>query len=98
MLLRWSCSTQFLKSFAILIAKKFMNRSILPYVSKMQIFIEIDNKEKKMQFNGTVSQLLQKLQINSETVLVARNNTLVTEDDTLSDTDEIKLLSVISGG
>lgn len=64
----------------------------------MHVFIEADSKNKKINFNGTVSQLLQQLKINSETVIVAKNNELVTEDETLADSDEVKLLSVISGG
>lgn len=64
----------------------------------MKIFIESENKNKSIKFEGNVSQLLQKLKISSETVIVSRNNELITEEETLSNTDEIKLLSVISGG
>jgi len=64
----------------------------------MEIFIEIDNKTKKMKFNGTVSELLKNLKVNSETVIVAKNDELVTEEEKLTDKDEVKLLSVISGG
>ncbi len=64
----------------------------------MNVFIERDSSTKKLKFSGTVSQLLQKLELNPTAVLVARNNALVTEDDSLNDKDEIKILSVISGG
>ena len=64
----------------------------------MNVFIERDSSTKKLKFSGTVSQLLQKLELNLTAVLVARNNALVTEDDSLNDKDEIKILSVISGG
>lgn len=64
----------------------------------MKVFIERENKNKQIKFNGTVSQLLHQLKLNSSTVLVAKNNTLVTEGDKLSDNDEVKILSVISGG
>ena len=64
----------------------------------MQVFIERDRITKKLKFSGTVLQLLQKLELNPAAVLVARNNALVTEDDNLNDKDEIKILSVISGG
>ncbi len=53
---------------------------------------------RKLKFSGTVSQLLQKLKLNPATVLVVRNSTLVTESDKLKDADEVKILSVISGG
>lgn len=64
----------------------------------MQIFIERENRKEKLKFNGKVSQLLQQLRLNPATVLVARNNSLVTEEDTLNDKDKVKILSVISGG
>ncbi|MBI2549550.1 MoaD/ThiS family protein [Candidatus Woesearchaeota archaeon] len=64
----------------------------------MEIFIERENARKKLKFSGKVSTLLKKLKLNPAAVLVAKNNGLVTEDDTLSDKDEVKILSVISGG
>ena len=64
----------------------------------MKLFIERENLNKNMKFNGKVSRLLEKLKLNPSAVLVARNNSLVTEDDELKDKDEVKILSVISGG
>lgn len=64
----------------------------------MNIYIEKKNKTISMKFKGSVKELLQKLKINPETVLVARNNELVTEDTILNNSDNIKILSVISGG
>ncbi len=64
----------------------------------MELFIERTNVKRKLAFNGTVSQLLVKLNINASAVLVAKNNVLVTESDKLKDSDSIKILSVISGG
>ncbi|HLD97675.1 MAG TPA: MoaD/ThiS family protein [Candidatus Nanoarchaeia archaeon] len=64
----------------------------------MNIFIERENSARKLRFSGTVLQLLQKLKLNPAAVLVVRNNELVAEDDGLSDKDDIKILSVISGG
>lgn len=64
----------------------------------MKVFIERENSTKQLKFKGTVSKLLKQLKLNPAAVLVAKNDVLVTEDDTLSDKDEIKILSVISGG
>ena len=64
----------------------------------MQVFIESENRTKSLKFEGRVSELLKKLEINSETVLVSVNDELVTEEDDLKDEDDVKLLSVISGG
>ncbi|MBI2580317.1 MoaD/ThiS family protein [Candidatus Woesearchaeota archaeon] len=64
----------------------------------MEIFIERENIRKQLKFSGKVSRLLHQLKLNPAAVLVAKNNNLVTEQDELSDKDEVKILSVISGG
>ena len=45
-----------------------------------------------------VSKLLEHLGINPETVLVIRNDTLVTHDDRLDEPDTVEIRPVISGG
>ena len=42
--------------------------------------------------------LLKKMEINPVTVIVSRNNDVVLEDEKLKDKDDIKIISVISGG
>lgn len=64
----------------------------------MEIFIERTKTTKKLVFKGTVQTLLKKLGLNPGTVLVTRNNVLLTEADTVKNTDNLKILSVISGG
>ena len=64
----------------------------------MKIHIERENRKEEMKFNGTVTELLALLKLNPETVLVARNSELVADDEKLSDKDEVRILSVISGG
>jgi sulfur carrier protein ThiS len=64
----------------------------------MKVFIEPHNKEVDIEFNGSVKSLLQKLKINPETVLVTKNNKLLIEADKVKNKDNIKILSVISGG
>ncbi|MBI3052191.1 MoaD/ThiS family protein [Candidatus Woesearchaeota archaeon] len=51
-----------------------------------------------MKFKGTVAELLEQLKINKGTVLVTRDNELLTSDEKVEDADEIRILSVISGG
>lgn len=63
----------------------------------MKVFIEKDNKTKEIRAK-TVGELLEKLRINPVTVLTVVNDELVTEDKKLSDKDEVKVLTVISGG
>ncbi|MEK6940894.1 MAG: MoaD/ThiS family protein [Nanoarchaeota archaeon] len=45
-----------------------------------------------------LTELLKKTEVNPETVLIALNGVLVTKNAIIKDGDEIKLLSVISGG
>jgi sulfur carrier protein len=46
----------------------------------------------------SVSALLARLELNPESVLVIRGDTLVTRDARLTDTDVIEIRPVISGG
>ncbi|MFW6138339.1 MAG: MoaD/ThiS family protein [Spirochaetota bacterium] len=46
----------------------------------------------------TVKRILEELNINPETVMVARNGELVTKDETINPEDSIKIVPVISGG
>jgi sulfur carrier protein ThiS len=64
----------------------------------MRIFIEKTNETKEFTFAGTGKDLLTTLNINPETILLVKNNTIVTEDESFEDKDDVKLLSVISGG
>lgn len=67
---------------------------------KINVSIDRENKNAKLELanNAVVSDLLNQLKINPVTVIVSRNNELVLEDEKLNDNDEIKILSVISGG
>jgi sulfur carrier protein ThiS len=64
----------------------------------MNIFIEKEKNNIIIKFNGSVKKLLKSLDINPEVVLVVRNNALLADNDSLSDKDDIKILSVVSGG
>jgi len=67
---------------------------------QINVFIDKENKNDKieLQENSIVKDLLIKLDINPVTVIVSRNNELVLEEEKLKEKDEIKILSVISGG
>jgi thiamine biosynthesis protein ThiS len=64
----------------------------------MELFMEKTGENKKMKFSGSVASLLAKLKQDTESVIVVKNNTVVTEDEEISETDKVKILSVISGG
>jgi len=65
----------------------------------IKIFNEKDRTNTTIDFNkSTVNDLLNQLNINPETVLVTRNNEVLTEDETLENNNTIEILSVVSGG
>ena len=81
----------------------FINKRI--FLSAMEkirvsVFVDRENKNARLELDSSssVSDMLKKLRINPVTVIVSRNSELVLEDEKLNDNDEIKILSVISGG
>lgn len=64
----------------------------------MEIFIESTKETKHIKFSGKINELLKSLNIVAEEVVVIKNNRIVTEFDNVSDSDSLKLLSVVSGG
>ncbi|MBS3146759.1 MoaD/ThiS family protein [Candidatus Woesearchaeota archaeon] len=67
---------------------------------KISVFIEKSNEKQivELKSNSKVVDLLKTLNINPTTVLIARDSNIITEDVLLKDKDNIKILSVISGG
>ena len=63
----------------------------------VKVFIERKNRTEELNAE-TVIELLKKLNINPETVLITRDNDLLNLNDKLQKKDNIKLLNVISGG
>lgn len=65
----------------------------------IKVFIERYSETKVIDRDvKNISELLKELNFNPETVVTARNNELVTLDAKLKDGDEVRILSVISGG
>ena len=68
----------------------------------MKIYIEKDDRsediklKKSEKINGKT--LLEKLKINLSSVILIRNNEVVLEDEIFEDKDDVKILSVVSGG
>lgn len=67
---------------------------------KVRVFIDRENRNATLELgnDAVVEDLFKKLNINPVTVIVSRNNELILEDEKLKNNDEIKILSVISGG
>ena len=63
----------------------------------MKVFIE-RTKEIKELSASSISDLLKQLELSIEEVLITRNGKLITQDTSISEDDELKILSVISGG
>ncbi|MBS3172115.1 MoaD/ThiS family protein [Candidatus Woesearchaeota archaeon] len=64
---------------------------------KIKIFID-KTKETKIIESDNIKGIAKKLNLNLEEFIIVRNNELVSETVKLKDKDEIKFLSVISGG
>ena len=64
----------------------------------MKVLLRHPRREKEIHGPSTVKQLLQKMSILPESVLVIRGNELLLSSDQLEDDDEIELRPVISGG
>ena len=67
---------------------------------KLKVFYDRENSEKAIELdnNPTVEDLLKKMGINPVTVIVSKNNDIILEDEKLNEKDDIKIISVISGG
>lgn len=64
----------------------------------MKVFVEKEGRSEQIEFSGTARELCRTLAVNSETVLIVRDGTLITEDDEVDGAERVELLSVISGG
>jgi len=64
------------------------------------VLVRLRNPSREVEVPGPalVSVLLERLDINRESVLVVRNGELVPGDQRLEDTDEVEIRPVISGG
>ena len=67
---------------------------------QINVFFDRENREKtiELDINSSVRDLLSKMSINPVTVIVSKDNNIITEDEKINDKDKIKLISVISGG
>lgn len=64
----------------------------------MQVLLRNPKRTIEVEGPVRVSALLTRLDINRESVLVIRNDTLVPGDEVLADSDAVEIRPVISGG
>jgi sulfur carrier protein len=69
-------------------------------VAWTDVKVVLRNPRREVEVNGplTVSALLERLDVNPESVLVIRGDTLVTRDARLTETDTVEIRPVTSGG
>jgi sulfur carrier protein ThiS len=66
----------------------------------MKFFIEKENVTKEIRLNKeiTIKEFLKTQNIAVESVIVQKNKQISLEDTLICDTDELRILSVVSGG
>jgi sulfur carrier protein len=64
----------------------------------VKVLLRNPRRELEMDAPRTVEQLLGRLDVVPESVLVIRNDTLVTRDERLTDDDVVEIRPVVSGG
>jgi len=66
----------------------------------MEIFLEKENKiiTKALDSPIKIIELLNELKINKESIIIVKNNNIALEDEIINNEDNIKILSVVSGG
>jgi sulfur carrier protein ThiS len=64
----------------------------------MKVYIEKDDEYKELFFKGTVLELLRHVKVNPSAVFVVRNGKAVSNEDILTNQDNIKILEVFMGG
>jgi len=66
---------------------------------KLKVYLEREEKSKIVELNNaTVKNLLEKLGINSVTVIVVKNGEVCVEDAKLNAKDKVKIISIVSSG
>src|SRR3989338_5056621 len=78
----------------------FKKPSFFLSIMQVTVFFDRENREKTIEIskNSSVKDLLADMKINPVTVIVSRDNSIITEDEKVNDKDKIRLFSVISGG
>ena len=64
----------------------------------MQIYLEHEDETISMDYEGTILDLLKKLKINKNVVVVDVNGKIAEHEDTITNKDKIKILDVVTGG
>ena len=71
---------------------------IWEYDARMRVLLQHPKRETEIKGPKTVGQLLKRLNLLPEAVLVLRGDELITEDEALKEEDTVEIRPVISGG
>ena len=63
----------------------------------VKVFIEKENRKTSVKAKD-IEELMKRFNINKEEVIIVKNNELTPRNEKLKDSDEVKFLSVVSGG
>jgi sulfur carrier protein ThiS len=72
--------------------------SIVSLFGERMKYIINNSKKKTMKFKGKAKQLLEKLGISEQIVIIKRNGEIITELDDINDNDMVEIQKVILGG
>lgn len=66
----------------------------------MEIFLEKENKNINVELEqkSSITNVLKKLDISVESVIILKNDEVTIEEDFVENKDKLKILSVVSGG
>lgn len=67
-------------------------------IMEVTVIYEKTEHKKEIQQNTTIKEVLNSMDISSETVVVKRNNEIVMDEENLQDEDVIEVIRVIYGG
>lgn len=60
--------------------------------------IELNNEKQSLEFSGTAMELLKKLNVRREEVVIKINGRLAPETSELKDRDRVEIIKVVFGG
>ncbi len=64
----------------------------------MKLFFEKNKEIKEIEFQGRLSELIKKLNLTPNSVVIMRGNEILTEDQFVTNDDELRIFVIVSEG
>lgn len=64
----------------------------------MKLFFEKNKEIKEIDFQGRLSELIKKLNLTPNSVVIMRRNEILTEDQFVTNDDELRIFVIVSEG